>query len=242
MKIDWSRRSEQDEIMDNFTGTIEELEVVLNDITRVNRILGGNNITVDAVFKLIQEKTKKSYTILDMGCADGSMLRNIAIEARKRNIKVNLLGVDLSSDALKLAAESSIDFPEITYHVKDILTADFSDFECDIVTTTLTMHHFPDKEILKFIQQFERLSSMGIVINDLERSSWAYALFKPFSAVFIKTKTAEIDGLISISKGFKRSDLEHLASSLTKLEHKITWKWAFRYVWVMRKKRQKKYE
>ena len=59
--IDWTQRSEQVEIMDDFNGSISELKIVLNDITRVNRILGGNKITVDAVFKLIGEVGKESY-------------------------------------------------------------------------------------------------------------------------------------------------------------------------------------
>lgn len=236
--IDWTRRNEQAEIMDDFKGSVSELKIILNDITRVNRILGGNKITVNAVFKLIEEVSKESYTILDMGCADGSMLRNIALEARKRYITVHLIGVDLNRDALTLATKLSEGYPEISYREMDILTADFSDFECDIVTTTLTMHHFPDIEILKFIEQFERLSSLGIVINDLQRSRLAYSLFRLFSMVFIKTKTARIDGLISISKGFKRKDLEGYALKLPSLEHNITWKWAFRYIWVMRKQRQ----
>ncbi len=237
--IDWTRRSEQQELMDNFNGSITELETVLNDITGVNRILGGNKITVDAVFRLIQENKKESYTILDMGCADGNMLRNIALEGRRRNITLKLIGVDLSKDALILARKASADFPEISYQAKNILTADFSDFNCDIVTTTLTMHHFPDQEILKFIAQFAKLASMGIVINDLERSAWAYKLFKVFSLFFIRTKTARIDGLISISKGFVKQDLETYARTLSHMQHQITWKWAFRYVWVMSKKRQK---
>lgn len=236
--IDWTQRSEQAEIMDSFNGSINELKTVLNDITRVNRILGGNSITVNAVFRMIQEVSKESYTILDMGCADGSMLRNIADEARKQHINVRLIGVDLNGDALKLAENLSEAYPEIRYREMDILTADFSDFACDIVTTTLTMHHFPDVKILGFIGQFKRLASLGIVINDLERSSLAYSLFKIFSLMFIRTKTARIDGLISISKGFKRKDLELFAGNFPNLLHDIKWKWAFRYVWVMRKKRQ----
>lgn len=236
--IDWTQRSEQLELMDDYDGPINELEIVLNDITRVNRILGGNKITVDAVFKLIEGVSKKSYTILDMGCADGNMLRNMALEARKRKIKVQLIGVDLSADALVLARKASVDFPEISYYERDILTTDFSDFECDIVTTTLTMHHFKNDGILKFISQFERLSTIGIVINDLQRSRLAYMLFKGFSLLFIHTKTARIDGLISITKGFSKSELETFAKSLPNLGHRISWKWAFRYVWVMRKKRQ----
>ncbi|MFD0797601.1 methyltransferase domain-containing protein [Maribacter chungangensis] len=236
--IDWTRRSEQKELMDDFTGPVGELATVLQDITRVNRILGGNKITVDAVFKLIGEFQKESYTILDMGCADGNMLRNIALEARKRTIDVKLIGVELSSDAVMLARKASEDFPEISYHIKDILTADFSDFNCDIVTTTLTMHHFNNEGILQFLHQFERLSTIGIVINDLERSKLAYWLFKAFSRLFIRTKTARIDGLISITRSFSRSELEAFAKKLPKLDHRISWKWAFRYVWVMRKQRQ----
>lgn len=238
--IDWTQRSEQAELMDNFTGPIEELETVLNDITRVNRVLGGNKITVDAVFKLIEAYPKESYTILDIGCADGNMLRNIAAEARKRNIRVELIGIDLSADALKLARKASLDFPEITYKAKDILTTDFSDFECDIVTTTLTLHHFKDEGIFKFLHQFERLSTIGIVINDLERSKLAYRLFKAFSLIFLRTKTARIDGLISITRSFSKSELMTFATQLPDLTHKISWKWAFRYVWVMHKKRPNK--
>ena len=71
MMIDLKIRSDQKEIMDDWQGDSQELEVVLKDIDRVNRILGGNSITVNAVINLIQEHSKKSYTIMDMGCAGG---------------------------------------------------------------------------------------------------------------------------------------------------------------------------
>ena len=237
--IDLKIRSDQKEIMDDWQGDSQELEVVLKDIDRVNRVLGGNSITVNAVINLIQEHSKKSYTIMDMGCAGGNMLRELAMAARKQDIKLNLIGIDLNSDALTIARKASIDFPEITFHQKDILNADFSKFGCDIVMTTLTMHHFQNSEILNFVKQFTKLASIGVVINDLHRSALAYYLFKGFSLIFIKTKVARIDGLTSIRKSFLKSDLMDLSKSLTNLDHEIAWKWAFRYVWIMRKQRQK---
>ena len=239
MMIDLKIRSHQKEIMDDWQGDSRELECVLKDINRVNRILGGNSITVNAVISLIQEHSKESYTILDMGCAEGNMLRELAMAARKQDIKLNLIGIDLNSDALTIARKASIDFPEIVYHEKDILSADFSELGCDIVMTTLTMHHFQNSEILNFVKQFTKLASIGVVINDLHRSVLAYYLFKGFSLIFIKTKVAKIDGLTSIRKGFLKSDLMGLSKSLTNLDHEIAWKWAFRYVWIMRKQRQK---
>ncbi|WP_396637748.1 methyltransferase domain-containing protein [Maribacter sp. R77961] len=235
--VNFKHRSEQEEIMDNYDGSKETLKIVLDDITRVNKILGGNTITVDAVFRLIEENPKESYTILDMGCADGNMLRLLADSAKKQNRKFRLIGVDLNGDALDIAREASKDYPEITYYEKNILSDDFSNLEVDIIITTLTMHHFKDADILTFMRQFIKLSSIGIVINDLQRSRLAYYLFQIFSLIFIKTKVAKIDGLISISKGFRKQDLEAFANTLKGVSHAIKWKWAFRYVWVLRKKR-----
>lgn len=236
--IDLKVRSDQKEILDEWQGDAHELHCVLKDINLVNRILGGNSITINAVIGLIQEHPKESYTILDMGCADGHMLRELAMAARKRDISLNLMGIDLNRDALTIAKKASIDFPEIVYHEKDILSADFSDFSCDIVITTLTMHHFRNPEILKFAQQFTRLASIGVVINDLQRSALAYYLFKGFSLIFIKTKVAKKDGLTSIRRGFLKSELLTLTKSLTNVNHEIDWKWAFRYAWIMRKQQQ----
>lgn len=233
--VDLAVRSDREELMDDFKGSVQDLKVVLDDITRVNTVLGGNNITLNAVFRLIARNHKKSYTIIDVGCADGNMLRELALVARKRKIKVKLIGVDLNSHALCIAREKSVDFPEITYFEKDIISNDLNDFKCDIVMNTLMMHHLPDNEILKFIKQFSKLASIGIVINDLHRSVWAYYLFQIFSLIFIKTDVAKIDGLISISKGFKKKDLDSFRNQLIYLEHQITWKWAFRYLWVIQK-------
>ena len=237
MRMNFKQRSEREEIMDNYDGSKETLKAVLKDITRVNKILGGNSITVDAVFRLIRENRKESYTILDMGCADGNMLRLLADKARKEQVVVKLIGVDLSENALDIAQKASDSYPEISYSKKNILSDDFSDFKVDIVITTLTMHHFKDADILEFIRQFIKLSAIGIVINDLQRSRPAYYLFQIFSLIFIKTKVAKIDGLISISKGFRKEELETFASALKGVSHTIEWKWAFRYVWVMRKMR-----
>ena len=235
MMINFKERSDQKEFLDDFQGGSQELAAVLDDINRVNQILGGNRITVNSTFRLIAEYPKDSYTILDVGCGEGKMLRELAISARKKNIPLKLIGIDLNSDALKIAKQASLDFPEIAFLEKDVLSADFSDYCCDIVITTLTMHHFQNSDILNFAQQFTRLAAIGVVINDLQRNALAYYLFKVFSLIFIKTKVAKQDGLTSIRRGFWKSELMALSSSLSDVHHEISWKWAFRYVWIMRK-------
>ena len=237
MLVDLSKRSEQPELMDDFKEGLQALRIVFDDINRVNTILGGNNITVNAVARLLKENPQASYTIVDMGCGDGNILREVAQYCRKNNHTVRLVGIDLNQEALQLATDASSDYPEIEYQHRDILQLKSTDLNCDIVINTLCMHHFIDRDLLTFLEKFNELARIAVVINDLQRSRWAYYLFKLFSAIFIKTKTAKIDGLISISKGFVKPDLIQYSEKLPDIQHEIKWKWAFRYVWIMQPKR-----
>ena len=237
MLIDLSERSNQPELMDDFRGGRKNLQIVFNDINRVNTILGGSSITVNAVADLIMANPQESYTIVDMGCGDGHMLREVAKYCNKQAKDIRLIGIDLNAEALQLAAEASNAYPEIEYQHRDILELQVADLNCDIVINTLTMHHFKDKDLLIFLKKFNQLARIGVVINDLQRSPLAYYLFKAFSLIFIKTETAKIDGLISISKGFIESDLIQYSKSLPDLQHEIKWQWAFRYVWIMQPNR-----
>ena len=230
-------RSTEEEIMDNFKGPASTLKVVLDDISRVNRLLGGNGITIKAVSKLIRDNPQDSYTIMDFGCADGTMLRSLARYCRKQQIKAEFIGIDLNSDALNIAKDASKDFPEIRYLLQDVLQLEQADLDCDIVITTLTTHHFTNEQLPKLLKQFAALSKIGFVNNDLHRSGVALFLFKIFSIVFIKTKIAKVDGLISIRKGFKKEDLRNFANLMPSMNHFIAWRWAFRYVWIMEPKR-----
>lgn len=177
-------------------------------------------------------RPKKSYTIFDMGCGDGHMLRSISQAFKNQDIELNLVGIDLSDNVIAIAQEASKDFPNILFQKSDIM--DLKNVQnCDILLCTLTMHHFEDDEIKKFGKRFGELAEVGVIINDLQRSKLAYRLFKVFGFFFIKTQIAKEDGLTSISKSFRKNELQQLATSLTGLRHTIRWKWAFRYLWTM---------
>lgn len=230
-------RNTEMELMDNPNLGIHELKKVFKDINRVNAMLGGNAISIQSLWKLIQNSSKKSYTILDMGCGDGYMLRKAALFLRKRHIDVQLIGMDLREDILTIARTASKDFPEISYIKQDVLALNPDEFQCDILLCTLTMHHFNNEEIVVFLNKFISISKIGVVINDLQRSKIACYLFKIFRFIFLKTTIAKKDGLTSIQSGFLKSELQQFAKNIPNVIHTIDWKWAFRYVWVMQTNR-----
>jgi hypothetical protein len=72
-----------------------------------------------------------------------------------------------------------------------------------------------------------------MVVNDLHRHKLAYYLFK-IIGLFIKNKMVREDGLISVLRAFKRKDLEAISRQI-KAKYSVQWKWAFRYLWILKK-------
>jgi hypothetical protein len=93
------------------------------------------------------------------------------------------------------------------------------------------LHHFKDEDILNLLSRLLKKASLGIVVNDLQRSQIAYGLFKLLGVV-ISNDMIKQDGLTSILRSFKREDLEQMSNTLN-LKSQIQWKWAFRYQWLI---------
>ncbi len=235
--INFTHRNTDPELMDNPNVPEAVLRRVLEDISRVNRLLNGNRITVRAVDQLIKETPREKYTIVDMGCGDGQMLREVADFYRNKDFELRLIGIDLSEKGIQIARELSREYPEILFLRQDILQLKAEELQCDILLCTLTMHHFSNTEIPIFLDQFVKLSNLGIVINDLQRSKMAYYLFKLFSIIFIKTDIGRLDGLTSIKSGFKKNDLITFSKAIPNVYHSVQYKWAFRYLWLIRTNR-----
>ncbi len=221
--------------MDDFAMEGEILRDALDKIASINQLLGGNKVTLAGVKMLIASKpSDQVFRITDIGCGNGDMLRTLADYAKKKGLHFILKGIDANKFTISHAQSLSTNYPNITYACSDVFD-DLSKTEpCDIMLCTLTLHHFKDEEIINLLQSFKRSATMGIVINDLQRSAIAYYLFKALCYVFRLNDMSREDGLISILRGFKRADLLKYTKQLNLKSSSIKWKWAFRYQWIIK--------
>ncbi|QOW09112.1 methyltransferase domain-containing protein [Kaistella flava (ex Peng et al. 2021)] len=236
MALDTTYRTDLEESMDDFSIDNEGLVTALDDIARINQLLGGNSVTLGGVKTLIKDFPKdKTITIMDFGCGSGDMLRMLSKFGKENNLNFQLIGIDANEATIRHAEKCSVDFENITYLAEDIFLYDFSKYNIDIALITLTLHHFKDDEILKIMRVILNLVKKGIVVNDLQRSKLAYRLFQAIIFIFRLEKMTAEDGLISILRGFKREDLDKFSKDLGLKKFSIKWKWAFRYQWIIEK-------
>ncbi len=214
---------------------------LLEDLKTVNKWLGGNDITIDGLKKLLKNNPRdKSITILDIGCGDGEFLRKCSDFGKKKNFDFKCIGLDFNENILEVAKYQSNKYPNISFKKVDVFLNVESIPNCDIALCTLFLHHFSNEKIENLVSILLNNSNIGLIINDLHRSKLAFNLFKIFSKLFLKTKTAKHDGLVSIARGFKKNELEGISKETLNQQSEIHWRWAFRYQWILTKMYERK--
>jgi len=232
--VDTSHRSSEMEIMDDFTMEGVLFRDTLDKLEIINRFLGGNSVTINGLKNLLKNQSKnKTITIVDLGCGNGDILRDVAKFGRKNNYSFNLIGIDANLAAIEYAKELSKEYSELSFKTLDILSEDFKKQSYDVVLCTLFLHHFKNEELISFLKTTTNKATIGVVVNDLHRHKLAYYLFK-LIGFFIKNKMVRQDGLTSVLRAFRREDLENIAKEI-KVHFSIQWKWAFRYLWILKK-------
>ena len=232
--VDTSNRSSKMEIMDDFTMKGVMFRDALDKLEIINRLLGGNKVTIEGLKELLKNQSKnKVITIVDLGCGHGDILRDIAKFGRKSNYSFKLIGIDANFAAIEYAKELSKEYSELSFKAIDIFSEDFKEQSYDIILCTLFLHHFKNNELILFLKTTIRKATIGIVVNDLHRHKIAYYLFK-LIGFFVKNKMIQEDGLTSILRAFKKKDLEKISKQI-KAHFSIHWRWAFRYLWILKK-------
>jgi 2-polyprenyl-3-methyl-5-hydroxy-6-metoxy-1,4-benzoquinol methylase len=222
------------EIMDDFTMEGVLFRDTLDKLEIINRFLGGNSVTIKGLKKLLKNQSKnKTITIVDLGCGNGDVLRDVSKFGRKNNYSFKLIGIDANPAAIDYARELSKEYSELSFKTIDILSEDFKKQSYNVVLCTLFLHHLKNEELISFLKKTTENATIGVVVNDLHRHKLAYYLFK-LIGFFIKNKMVRQDGLTSVLRAFKRKDLENIAKEI-KVHFSIEWKWAFRYLWIMKK-------
>jgi 2-polyprenyl-3-methyl-5-hydroxy-6-metoxy-1,4-benzoquinol methylase len=233
MIVNTQYRTQEAEIMDDFSLQGEELRVALDQIARINQLLGGNKVTLEGIKKVLPSNKTETITIADIGCGNGDILRMLSDFAQKNKLDFKLIGIDANDFTINYAKKLSVAYPNIDYQCVDIFSEDFKTLKFDIIVCTLTLHHFTNEQILNIITTFRDNAKTGIIINDLHRSKLAYRLFELICFIFKLNRMSRQDGLVSILRGFKKNELEEFSKKLNLKNYNINWKWAFRYQWII---------
>ena len=221
------QRSHEIEIMDDLEISGEVVDQTLRELNTINRLLGGNQISIATFKKMVADHSK--VTLADLGCGGGDIMMAMAAWARKKSLDASFIGIDANPNIVAYADKNSSEYPEIEFQSINILGKDFQSMEVDIIHCCLFTHHFTDEDLINLFRQFKKQSKIGVIINDLHRHPLAYWSIKVLTYLFSKSSMVRNDAAVSVARGFKRKELINILNRAEIEEYKLTWKWAFRW-------------
>jgi 2-polyprenyl-3-methyl-5-hydroxy-6-metoxy-1,4-benzoquinol methylase len=235
MAIDFSTRSEAEELMDDLTCEGEVVNQTLRELDFINQWLGGNQITISAL-REVWKRIPKDQTIMiaDLGCGSGEILRIIAQLAIKENRQVQLIGFDANTQIIEYARMHSNEFPNISFEVQNVFSSEFQKRKFDIVTATLFLHHFSKADLVNLLSSLIKQTSNAIIINDIHRHRFAYYSIKWLTQLFSRSEMVKFDAPLSVLRAFTKQDWQEIMASLRERRYTLSWKWAFRWKLIVK--------
>lgn len=235
--VSFKGRSGQREMMDESDIPVNLLHQNLGELDILNRYLGGHSISMEGIKRLMVDR-QKVYHIVDLGCGSGDVLKYMATWARANQYQVKLTGVDQNLHAIQYLFKNCSEYPEINGLVSDYKDYMETDPKIDIVHCSLFCHHLNNKELLELFRYLKSYVKVGFVLNDLQRNPISYYSVWFLTRLLNGSALSKHDGPISVLRAFTRTELEKLLRQAGLTEISIQWRWAFRFLVVVKTDQQ----
>jgi 2-polyprenyl-3-methyl-5-hydroxy-6-metoxy-1,4-benzoquinol methylase len=213
-------RSQQLERMDTDCDGYEDYARCLTDLAKVNVV----TMTHRPVLAWLKEQTRglDGFSLCDVGCGYGDLLRLIARRAYGRAVRLE--GVDRNPWSIRAAREATSTGMPIAYCEADVFMMP-DEVRWDFIVSSQFAHHLSDEELVQFMRWQDRHAVRGWFISDLNRHWFAYYGFPLLARVMFWHRFVRMDGQVSIARAFTVAELREAlrAAGVPDDEATVTW-------------------
>ena len=209
--------------------SLEDLESCLADISKINRWTLQSWPTLDFVekaYRRYKQENGSAMILVDVGCGSGELLDQIAHFAKKKDMKLELYGVDRHPWAIQIAKKKFFDSAKF-------LCCEISAFHgrVDVVVSSLLTHHLDDDELVAFMREQNRRAHIGWFINDIHRHALPYLFAIGLTRIARLHPMVQYDAPLSVARSFRRRDWEEVLGKVSNRDFSVAidWRFPFKY-------------
>jgi len=157
------------ELLDEDLGTPAEIAASLRDLRWFNRWFGGLSTTRRLFESVARITGRNCFTLLEVACGDGYLMRTIASQLRRDGIQLDVTLLDRA--ASHLPANGSM--AKVS---ADALRLPFRESAFDLVSCSLFVHHLSEEQAREFAREALRVCRVAVLVHDLVRHPLHLAL------------------------------------------------------------------
>jgi ubiquinone/menaquinone biosynthesis C-methylase UbiE len=238
------QRSGERELLDGPTSDIAELRENLNDIYRLNRLIGTTNRLVRSVTGLLAG-VDAPLQVLDVGTGSADIPIALVRWARKSGRAIRVTALDLSPQVIAIAQERVTAYPEIELIEGDARRLPFRAGSYHAAVCSLMLHHLDESDAVTLLRNLDHVTSRGFVVSDLTRGWTAYWSTWLLIHALMRNRLTRHDGPLSVKRAYTLAEmcrlLEEAGVQSARVSHAFPWKativqdkWACRWRTMVR--------
>lgn len=206
-------RTDRDELIDSEEPSEADFAACFADIARVNRYLGGSAAVLNPLAVLLGD-LPLDYTVrvLDIATGSADIPRAIVRASRAGRFgakrRVEVVATDNHPKVLAFARKKTPPalYPEIRVEPADAFALPYSDATFDVVLCSMAFHHFTPQQCITLLQEMNRLSRSGFIVNDLLRDRIACALIWTLTRLVGANRLTRHDAPLSVLRAYTRPE------------------------------------
>jgi len=192
---------------------LSDLRECLDDVARLNGLLGGHLVTLRHVRRLLRRVPRdRVATVLDVGTGGADVPRALVRWARRAGRRLRVYALDRDPATLGVARRGIAGYPEIALLGGDALALPLRPRSVDVVISSLTLHHLEPAAARACLAAMDRTARLGFVVNDLYRSRPAYAVVWLATRLLARNRMSRHDGPLSVLRAYTPREVRGLCA------------------------------
>lgn len=199
------------ELLDGPLNDPAELAGNLRDLRRINRRLGGVDLSAAAIEALAAHRDE--LTMIDVGTGGADIPVALIARACERGRRLHVVGLDSRPEILVAAVRANpaiavTDWLEL--HVGDGRSLRYPDRSFDVAHASLVVHHLDPAGAVELLREMGRVARLGVVINDLHRSRFGWLGAWLIGHLLTRNRMTRHDGPLSVRRAYRATEMAEM--------------------------------
>jgi len=203
-------RVERDELIDSPHLSAVDLDQSFSDIRRINKLLGGIAVIRRELDPLLE--AAQTMTMLDLGTGTADIPLAMIRRSRSRGKRLQAVGLDSNATIAHIAKREAIGDPDLRLVTGEAGQLPFPEKSFDLVTCSLTFHHFSDSLAVSALREMHRVARRAVIVNDLQRGYLPACLIWVVTRLTLMHPLTCHDGPLSVMRSRTLSEYRDLGS------------------------------
>jgi 2-polyprenyl-3-methyl-5-hydroxy-6-metoxy-1,4-benzoquinol methylase len=201
----------QSELMDQPNLDVVTHQKALKALSRINRLSASHRILWPSIRAMACENPSVPLKVLDVACGGGDVTVRLQQTAQRAGLNIQVDGCDVSETAVALAVSQAQKLgTRCRFFRFDAIQHPWPS-GYDVICCSLFLHHLSQDSALQWLRSAASAASRLVLVSDLVRSHWGYALAKVFSRLLTRSPIVRFDGPVSVAGAFTVAELQSLA-------------------------------